>query len=123
MALATRLKVTNSKVLSAVALMERNLEQPLSPTALARHVGITPRQLERLFKATLGEAPARYYLALRLTRARHLLRQTDLPAVEIAMITGFSSGSVFSRGYREHFGKPPREDRREEGCEGVRGAR
>ena len=115
MALSTRLKVTNSKVLRVVALMERHLEQPLAPAALARHVGVTARQLERLFAAALAVSPARYYLGLRLTRARHLLRQTDLPAVEIAMITGFSSGSAFSRGYREHFGLAPREDRREEG--------
>ena len=114
MELSIRLKVTNSKVLSVVALMERNLEQPLASSALARRVGVTPRQLERLFDAALGVSPSRYYRDLRLMRARHLLRQTDMPVIDIAMATGFTSGSTLSRRYREHFGVSPSADRREE---------
>ncbi|HEY2661601.1 MAG TPA: GlxA family transcriptional regulator [Caulobacteraceae bacterium] len=113
MELSTRLKVTNSKVLSAVALMERHLEQPLDPGALARQTGVTSRQLERLFNAALGVSPQRYYRDLRLMRARHLLRQTDMPVLDIAVATGFTSGSALSRSYRDRFGASPSRDRRE----------
>ncbi len=114
MALSARLKVTNAKVLNAVTLMERHLEQPLSPAALARQAGVTARQLERLFAAELGVSPQRYYRELRLMRARHLLRQTDMPVIDIAVATGFSSVSTLSRRYAAHFGAPPSRDRRED---------
>lgn len=113
MELSARLKVTNAKVLSVVRLMERNLEQPLGPEALARQAGVTPRQLERLFAAELSLSPQRYYRELRLMRARHLLRQTDMPVIDVAVATGFSSVSALSRRYAAHFGSPPSRDRHE----------
>ena len=64
---------------------------------LAREAGVTPRQLERLFAASLPESPMRYYLALRLDRAQALLQQTSLPVVEVAMASGFVSVSHFLR--------------------------
>ena len=95
----------------ALALMEANVEEPLTTAELAEHLGISRRQLERLFKKHLQAVPSRYYLDLRLQRARRLLRESERPAGEVAMLTGFSSAAHFSTAYRNHFGLTPREER------------
>lgn len=115
MQLSTRLAVTDSKVLKAVELMERNLEQPLGLDAIAARAGITERHMERLFRALMRTSPGRYYGELRLERARQLLRNTDMAVLDVALATGFSSGSSLSRRYRARFGAPPRADRRDPG--------
>ena len=91
--------------------MESNIEEPLTTHELAEHLGISRRQLERLFKKYLQAVPSRYYLDLRLQQARKLLRETDQAVGDIALQTGFSSGAHFSTAYRNHFGMTPREER------------
>ena len=59
-----------------ISLMEKNLEEPLGRVELARSAGLSTRQLERLFRKYLNRSPARYYLELRLNKAR-LLLHTD----------------------------------------------
>ncbi|WP_438397433.1 GlxA family transcriptional regulator [Caballeronia sp. DA-9] len=105
--------VTNSKLLSAIAHMERNIEQPLAMDIIACNVNITRRQLERLFKTTMDETPAGFYLRIRLDRSQQLLRQTGLSILDVSVASGFESASYFARCYKQRFGKSPREDRRE----------
>ncbi len=95
----------------SVALMEANLEEPIDLDDLARYVDISRRQLERLFQKHLHCSPSRYYLQLRLNRARQLLRQTTLSIIEVAAACGFVSTPHFSKCYREYFGMPPRDER------------
>ncbi|MEQ6888525.1 GlxA family transcriptional regulator [Halomonas sp. CS7] len=111
MPLRSRLSHAPESLAEAVALMEANIEEPLTTHELAEHLGISRRQLERLFKKYLQAVPSRYYLDLRLQRARRLLRESDHPAGEIALLTGFSSAAHFSTAYRNHFGITPREER------------
>ncbi|EIK52270.1 putative transcriptional regulator [Stutzerimonas stutzeri TS44] len=91
----------------AVDLMEANLQAPLRLVDLADQIGLSRRQLERLFERHLSCPPARYYLRLRLLRARQLLRRTRLPVTSVATGCGFRSAQSFSRSYREHFGIAP----------------
>ena len=100
------------KLEEAVALMEANLEEPMSLDELAGHVQLSRRQLERLFRKHLGCVPTRYYLELRLARARQLLLQTNLSIVDVAFACGFVSAPHFSKCYRDHFQIPPRDERR-----------
>ncbi len=95
----------------ALALMESNIEEPLTTHELAAHLGVSRRQLERLFKKYLQTVPSRYYLNLRLQQARKLLRESDSAIGDIAFGTGFSSAAHFSTAYRNHFGMTPREER------------
>ena len=111
MDLRSRLGVAHPKLLSVVALMEQTIETPLACDALARHVQISVRQLERLFAKYLGQSPTRYYVALRLQRARVLLQQTSEPILGIALAAGFVSASHFSKSYHEHFGRTPSAER------------
>lgn len=109
--LRARLGVQNSKVLTIIELMEANLAEPLSLVEIADGVGLSRRQIERLFRQEMGRSPARYYLEIRLDRARHLLIQSSLPVVEVAVACGFVSASHFSKCYRELYARSPQQER------------
>ena len=111
MELRSRLGVSHPKLLAVVGFMEQSLEEPLSQTELAQKASLSTRQLERLFRKYLSTTPTRYYLNLRLARARHLLRQTSMSILSIALACGFVSASHFSKCYREIYGKTPRAER------------
>jgi AraC family transcriptional regulator, glycine betaine-responsive activator len=112
MELRARLGVAHPKLLAVVSEMEKSLETPLSCSELAEEVGLSTRQLERLFRKYIGEAPTKYYLSLRLNRARFLLRQTSMPILTIGLACGFVSASHFSKCYSEHFSRTPSQERR-----------
>jgi transcriptional regulator GlxA family with amidase domain len=109
--LRARLGVQNSKILSIIELMEANLSEPLSLLEVAEQVGLSRRQIERLFRSEMGRSPARYYLEIRLDRARHLLVQSSMPVVEVAVACGFVSASHFSKCYRELYQRSPQQER------------
>lgn len=111
MALSARLGVRHPKLMSIIRLMSENLEEPLYRAKLAKSVGLSSRQLERLFRKYLNRSPARYYVELRLNRARLLLLQTNMPIIDVALACGFVSASHFSKCYRDFFGKTPRRER------------
>ena len=111
MELRARLGVSHPKLINVIADMEANLEDPLSQTALADKAGLSTRQLERLFRKYLSSTPTRYYLNLRLQRARQLLTQTSMSILSVALACGFVSASHFSKCYRECFGRTPRAER------------
>ena len=109
--LRVRYGVHNGKLLQLIDRMEANISEPLPLAELARHVRLSVRHVERLFRQHLGRSPARYYLDLRLDRARHLLFQSNMSVVEVAVACGFVSASHFSKCYRELFGRSPQVDR------------
>jgi AraC family transcriptional regulator, glycine betaine-responsive activator len=111
MELRARLGVSHPKLIAVISDMEANLEEPLSQTELAQRASLSTRQLERLFRKYLGATPTRYYLNLRLQRARQLLLQTTMSILSVALACGFVSASHFSKCYRECFGKTPRAER------------
>ena len=73
-----------------------------------RHVD---RQLERLFRRYLNRSPKRYYMELRLQKARNLLMQTDMSVINVALACGFASPSHFSKCYRAHYETTPYRER------------
>ncbi len=109
--LPARLGVRHPKLLTVIELMEQHLEEPLSRGALARSALLSTRQLERLFRKYLNRSPARYYLELRLNKARLLLLQTNMSVIDVALACGFVSASHFSKCYRDFFGHTPRKER------------
>lgn len=109
--LRARLGVQNSKVLSIIEIMEGHLAEPLSLIEIADKVDLSRRQIERLFRTEMGRSPARYYLEIRLDRARHLLIQSSMPVVEVAVACGFVSASHFSKCYRELYDRSPQQER------------
>ncbi len=112
MDLRMRLGVAHPKLLHVVGLMERTFAEPLGSQELAESVHLSKRQLERLFLKYLGRSPAKHYLRIRLEHARHLIRQTAMPLLSIAIECGFTSASHFSKSYVDHFGRPPSSERK-----------
>ena len=108
---AARAGIGSAKLTEALTLMEANLGEPLPTEDIARLVGVSRRQLERLFKQHLDALPSRYYAELRLARARRLLQQTSQSILQVGLACGFASGSHFSNAYRNRFGHTPREER------------
>ncbi len=103
----------SEKLVTTVELMEANIREPLGQADLAAYVGVSRRQLQRLFQRYLDSTPSRHYLGIRLVRARELLQQTSMSLVEISSLTGFVSSSHFSKSYKEHYGRAPSLERRQ----------
>ena len=110
--LMARVGLFHENLIEAAALMEANLEEPLSLDEIASLVGVSRRQIERLFKRYVGEVPTKYYLDMRLRRARSLLLQTAMSVMEIAVACGFQSPPHFSKCYRDLFGHTPSAERK-----------
>ena len=117
LSIPTRIGVRHPKLSRVIQMMEQNIEEPISPATLAKDVGMSTRQLERLFRRYLTRSPKRYYMELRLQKARNLLMQTDMSVINVALACGFASPSHFSKCYRAHYQTTPY---RERGAHGRR---
>ncbi len=107
----TRIGVRHPKLGMVIQKMETNIEEPISPSSLAAEVGMSTRQLERLFRRYLNRSPKRYYMELRLSKARNLLMQTDMSVINVALSCGFASPSHFSKCYRAQYETTPYRER------------
>jgi AraC family transcriptional regulator len=87
--------------------IEYNLDKDLSLAAMAAEVLISPLYLPRAFKAAFGQSPHQYVLARRIERAKELLRDTEMPVVDVSLATGFSSQSHLSNWFLRTVGVPP----------------
>ena len=111
----SRIGVRHPKQSQVIQRMEARIEDPLSPADLADEVGMSTRQLERLFRRYLNRSPKRYYMELRLSKARNLLMQTDMSVINVALACGFASPSHFSKCYRAHYNTTPYRERGTQG--------
>ena len=110
--LRAQLGMSHRGLIRVAQLMEENIEKPLSLETIAKSTGLSRRQIERLFKKDLKCVPKRYYLEIRLRRARELLLQTAMPIMDITAACGFQSPPHFSKCYRNQFGHPPSAERK-----------
>ena len=104
--------IAHAGVARAIELMEGHLEEPVTSERLSAAAGLSLRQLERHFRRHFRMTPRRYYVELRLQRARALLQYTEMSVVEVAVASGFGSAAHFSRTYRSWAGRPPSDERR-----------
>lgn len=109
--LRAQIGVSHDTLIKVAQLMEENIEKPLSLDEIADATSLSRRQIERLFRRHLNCVPNRYYLQIRLRRARELLLQTSMPIIDITTACGFQSPPHFSRCYRAQFGCPPSAER------------
>lgn len=114
MALATRSRIHHPALASAMQLLEGTPERAIDVSELADHVGLSTRQLLRLFAQIVGEGPGRYHRRLRLEHARGLLRYTAITVSEASVAVGFESMAHFCRAYRNQYGQSPGADRNSE---------
>jgi transcriptional regulator GlxA family with amidase domain len=107
LSLRGRFNVCNGPLFDAIDCMERHLEDTLDCAQVARQIGLSERHMNRLFRTHLTTTPARFYLGLRLDRARTLLQQTVMSVLEVSVACGFASSSHFIRCYRARFDRTP----------------
>jgi transcriptional regulator GlxA family with amidase domain len=117
--LLARVGAGQQKIIDAAQLMEAHVDERLSLDAIAKRIGLSRRQLERLFRQHLDRHPGRYYRELRLNRARQLLQQTNMSVMAITVSCGFQSAAHFSSCYKDLFGHPPSAERRLAGRAGA----
>jgi transcriptional regulator GlxA family with amidase domain len=110
--LRAQIGASHRGLIRVAQLMEENIEKPMSLEKIAKTTGLSRRQIERLFKRDLQCVPKRYYLEMRLRRARELLLQTAMPIMDITAACGFQSPPHFSKCYRNQFGHPPSAERK-----------
>jgi AraC family transcriptional regulator, glycine betaine-responsive activator len=120
LSIPTRIGVRHPKLSQVIQMMENAIEEPISPADLADDVGMSTRQLERLFRRYLNRSPKRYYMELRLSKARNLLMQTDMSVINVALACGFASPSHFSKCYRAHYSTTPYRERGTQGGTSLR---
>lgn len=101
----------SDRLVLAMRIMEENVEFPLSMSEVAQRVGISRRQLERLFDTHIGLPPLRHYLRIRVDHAKRLIEGTRMPLLDIAMASGFISASHFSKCFRDFNGISPQQCR------------
>ncbi|MER8401431.1 GlxA family transcriptional regulator [Mesorhizobium sp. M1348] len=99
---------------AALILMEQNVENTLSVSTLAATLGISRRQLERLFFKEVNSSPAVAYRRMRLERAKQLLMKSDTPLIEVAIGAGFENASHFAKVFKRACGQSPSVWRRSE---------
>ena len=105
--LTSRLGRRNPHLLNAVHFLESHLEEPFSIDDCAAQVGVSRRQIERLFRDKLGVTPLQYLSGLRLQHARALLAETDMSVLDVAIACGYGSSAHFSKSFRARFGVSP----------------
>ena len=106
------LPISDGRIKSVLAYMENNLENPVSVAQLASYMGVSRRQMERIFELDLKLSPVAAYMRLRMQRASELLARTNRPLVEVAFDSGFDNSSHFTRRFRTMFGCTPTAFRR-----------
>ena len=111
--IAARMGAGQQTLRKVAELMEANFEDPLTAVQLAQMAGLSLRQIQRMFHETLGTTPTKYYLRLRLQRARALLVQSEMSITQIAVACGFQSACHFSKSYRGTYGRSPRSERQQ----------
>ena len=97
----------------ALSLIEAGVGQSITVNQLAQRIGISRRDLLRLFRKELNNTPSRVLAQRRLDRARSLVLNTGLPMIAIAESVGFSSQSHLTSSYHAEFGITPAQQRRE----------
>lgn len=101
------IEASDPKVKAALIIMEANTEEMVPIEKLAAAVGVSRRQLERLFMDHAKSSPAVVYKRVRLERARHLLLHSTAPLIDIALEVGFENSSHFARSFKQTFGQSP----------------
>ena len=101
----------DEKFHQAIKIMAENIEEPVTSAEIADRLGVSPRQVQRIFANNGFESPLKYYQNLRLNRAQQLIEQTRMSLTEVGIACGFEKLSAFNKCFKRRFGVTPREMR------------
>lgn len=97
----------DARIKAALLCMEQHIEEKVGIETIAENVGLSRRQLERVFQNKTGISPAAAYEKIRMKKALLLVERTSKSLIEIALEVGFESSSHFCRKFRANFGSTP----------------
>ncbi len=100
--------LTRQQVKRVTDFILAHLSQDISLSDLAQQAGFSAYHFARLFRQTMGESPHQFVLRQRVERAQHLLKETDIPLVQIAGESGFANQSHLTRIFKRQLGFTPR---------------
>ena len=100
-------RVVRQKINAAREHILEHAFQRINFRGLAASLGLSYTVFRRVFQKETGHAPLAYQLEIRISRARVLLEQTDLPVSEIAQHTGFANVFYFSKMFSKRAGQTP----------------
>ncbi len=106
------LNAHRARMTRMVEYLSRHLDETPDSAALARMVGLTGPQFERVFTRMMGESPRAFARRLRLERAAGRLRRSRASILTVAIDAGFQSHEAFTRAFRQRFGHSPAHYRR-----------
>ncbi|GER91352.1 hypothetical protein KDW_55140 [Dictyobacter vulcani] len=93
--------------------IQERLSQDLTLEELAEQTGFSPYYFARIFRQTTGESPHQFVLRQRIERAQQLLAQRNISLVQVALESGFTNQSHFTRTFKRYLGMTPRAYRQE----------
>ena len=99
---------SDSPVVLAQSFVSSHFAEPIAVADIARAASVSPSYLTKLFRQQVGASPHDYLTRHRITRAKQLLMETNLPVGTIARQVGFSSESNFSYRFSKMCGTTPR---------------
>lgn len=99
------------RMAAMLSFIEGHFSEDISLQDIANSAGISKTEATRCFNITLQETPYRYLIEYRLSKATHLLMETDMPIGEIASSVGFNSSSHFGKLFKDYTGRVPKEYR------------
>lgn len=100
--------LSDRQLIQIADYVNEHLDQEIRIAELAELTRMSHFHFSRLFKQTMGVSPHQYVIEQRVERVKHLLQQSQLPIMEIAMLCGFSSHSHLGRCFRQCTGLSPK---------------
>lgn len=91
--------------------LEHHFSEPVNVKRISHEALLSPFHFSRLFKRTTGYTVMEYLIKFRLTQAKYLLMQTELPISEIAEKVGFNDQSYFGKVFKRYETLTPKEYR------------
>lgn len=104
--------LSKSKLQEIIRYIDTNLAEDLSLPELAQVLHLNPHYFTSLFKQSMGMSAYQYVITRRIETAKRLLKQQNLPIIEVAQCVGFKSSSHFSNTFRKYTGVKPSAYRR-----------
>ena len=103
--------IDGRRMARVMAFVGAHIEHNFTVADLAEVACMSPAHFARSFKATTGRCPHEFLRQIRVALAKQMLADRHLPISDIALSTGFSSQSNFSRAFRDATGITPRDYR------------
>lgn len=99
---------SSTKYKRVMEFVKNNFSQNISLEDLAQAAGLSAHHFSRLFKETIGKTPMQFVQEHRVEEAKSMLRDPNLPLIDIAHRCGFSDQAHFSRVFKKSTGNTPK---------------